>query len=443
MKSKYIILASALLISVATFAQKEELKTLKKLYEKSPSDKDIVQYKATIEKAEPLIANATEADKVYLNFYKAMIPVLDLKLALAKPENQNKPEVTLNYLNIEKVNQLVANLKNVLDFEKKSGKQIYTKNIEETIKTFKPALVNFAVALGNESKFKEAAIVLHSIYELDNTDTEKLYYSANYAVNAKDYDLALQYYLELKKLNYSGEDVVFYAFNKDSKKEESFVSKQERDIYVKGGTHEKPRDEKSPSKRGEIYKNIALILVEKDRTEEAKLAIEEARKENPEDTSLIISQADLYLKIGDVATYKKLISEVIEKNPNNADMLYNLGVISFNNKELVDAEKYYLRAIQIDPKYSNAYLNLAILKLDSEKKIIDQMNKLGNTPAENKKYDILKKQREDIFKSAIPYLEKVVEMDDKNVEASRTLLNVYNALEMTDKAKVLKAKMAK
>jgi hypothetical protein len=33
---------------------------------------------------------------------------------------------------------------------------------------------------------------------------------------------------------------------------------------VKLGTHEKPRTEAIPSKRGEIYKNIALILVQKE-----------------------------------------------------------------------------------------------------------------------------------------------------------------------------------
>jgi uncharacterized phage protein gp47/JayE len=47
-------------------------------------------------------------------------------------------------------------------------------------------------------------------------------------------------------------------------------------------------------KRGEIYKNMALILVDAGKTEEAKKAIEEARAENPEDTSLILTQANLY-----------------------------------------------------------------------------------------------------------------------------------------------------
>jgi tetratricopeptide (TPR) repeat protein len=338
---------------------------------------------------------------------------------------------------------MTSGFNEVVAFEKKSGKQVYTKEIEETIFAFKPILVNFAVALSNESKFKEAALILHSIYELDKKDVEKLYYAANYAVNGKDYLLGLQYYQELKNLNYTGEGVLLYATNKESQKEESFNTKQERDIYVKGGTHEKPRDEKIPSKRPEIFKNIALILVELGKSDEAKAAIQEARKESPEDVSLIITESDLYLKANDMVNYKRLISEALEKNPTNADLVFNLGVISYNNKELVDAEKYYLKAIEINPKYTNAYLNLAILKLDAEKSLIEKMNKLGTSPAEMKKYDILKKQREDVYKSAIPYLEKVTELDSENVEAIKTLIGVYNALEMTDKAKALKEKLKK
>jgi tetratricopeptide (TPR) repeat protein len=122
-------------------------------------------------------------------------------------------------------------------------------------------------------------------------------------------------------------------------------------------------------------------------------------------------------------------------------LVFNLGVISYNNNEKVDAEKYYKRAIEIDPKYANAYLNLAILKLEPEKGLIDKMNKLGTSPADNKKYEVLKKQREDVFKSVIPYLEKAVELNDKNADVNKTLLNVYSALDMTDKAKALKLKM--
>ena len=444
MKSKFVLLASALVLSVATFAQKDELKTLKKIYGREKnSDSDIDDYKATLSKAETLVANSTEDDKVYFGFYKAMATILELNVALANPEKSKNPNLASEYLTVDNLNLLVSNLNATIAFEKKSGKQVYTKDIEVKVNTLKPIFVNYAIALANESKLKEAALVLADMYELDKKDAEKLYYAANYAVNAKDYPLALQYYQELKNVNYTGEGVMLYAINKESQKEESFNTKQERDIYVKGGTHEKPRDEKIPSKRPEIFKNIALILVELGKSDEAKAAIQEARKESPDDVSLIITESDLYLKANDLVTYKRLISEALEKNPNNADLVFNLGVISYNNKELVDAEKYYLRTIEIDPKYANAYLNLAILKLDAEKALIDKMNKLGTSPADTKKYEVLKKQREDVYKSAIPYLEKVTEFDADNKEAGKTLLGVYNALEMTDKAKALKEKMKK
>ena len=98
---------------------------------------------------------------------------------------------------------------------------------------------------------------------------DQLFYSATYAVNGLDYDKALDYYYQLKALNYSGEGAVYWAVNKTTQKEESFSNKTGRELFIKTGTHEKPRDEKVDSKRSEIYKNIALILVNKGKTEEA------------------------------------------------------------------------------------------------------------------------------------------------------------------------------
>jgi tetratricopeptide (TPR) repeat protein len=394
-----------------------------------------------------LVAVSIEDDKVYFAFYKAITPVLELNSVMSKPENLNNSGLLGKYLTVENINQLVSNLTATLAYEKKTGKQVYTKKIEEIINSFKPMLVNYAVALADESKFKEASIVLASIYDLDKTDIEKLYFAANYAVNAKEYEKALQYYQVLKTLNYSGEGTSYYGKNILTDKEDYFGNtpdaKIDRENKIKLKLYTEPRDEKISSKRPEICKNIALILAELGRSDEAKIAVKEARIESPEDVALILTESDLYLKSNDMVNYKRLISEALEKNPNNADLVFNLGVISYNNKELVDAEKYYLRAIAIDPKYGNAYLNLAILKLDGEKILIDKMNKLGTSAPEMKKYDVLKKQREDVYKGAIPYLEKVTELDPENVEAIKTLIGVYNALEMTDKSKALKEKLKK
>ncbi len=181
-------------------------------------------------------------------------------------------------------------------------------------------------------------------------------------------------------------------------------------------------------------------MVEKGRVEEAKAAVADARIANPNDTSLILTEADLFLKVNDFVNYTRLVNESLEKNPNNVDLIYNLGVISANANKLEEAEKYYRRALAINPNYFNANLNLAELRLRVDEKYVTEMNKLGASEKDNKRYEALKAEREKNFKSILPYLEKAYELEPTNEAAKKTLLSVYNALEMTVEYKALKAK---
>ncbi|WP_286967387.1 tetratricopeptide repeat protein [Flavobacterium sp. UBA4854] len=422
MKSKYVILASALLISVATFAQKDQIKNAEKALKGGDAQGALTQLKD----AESLIANAKDTEQAQYYFIQGNA---FLDLANKKVE--------------EGKNLLAAadSYKKLIDVEKASGKQKYSTQAAASITNIKGLLINSAIADTQANKHADGAKKLYEAYELDKKDTVNLYYAASTAVNSQDFDLALPMYEELKKLNFSGKGTLYLAMNKANGNEDNFANAKERDLAVKLGTHEKPKTEAIPSKRGEIYKNLALILVQKGRTEDAKKAIADARKANPDDSSLILTEANLYLESKDYDMYKKLVNEALEKDPKNADLVFNLGVISAGAKNNADAEKYYLKAIEINPEYTNAYLNLAALKLEAEKPIIDEMNKLGTSAKDMKRYDVLKAQRETIFKGVIPYLKKANELDPKNEDVSKTLLGVYNALEMTAEAKALKAKM--
>ncbi|THD30871.1 lipopolysaccharide assembly protein LapB [uncultured Flavobacterium sp.] len=441
MKSKYLLLASAFLVSGLTFAQKDELKTLKKIYDKDEiKAKDLTEYKAAIEKSEPLLANASESDKIYLGFYKSLVPFIEAQEAASRPENRANPQAALiKIFNANNIFQLADNTSKVVELEKTSGKQVLTKSINEDIADMKPMLLNYAVNLGKQKNYKDATTVLYSLYLLDKTDLEKLYYAANYAVNDKDYDKALTYYNELIKQNYSGERSEYMATSKLSGEEVTFASLADREKAVKMGTHEKPRTEQIKSKRGEIYKNVALIYNSKGDVAAATKAVAEARAANPDDLTLAMTQADLYMKSNNVEGYKQVIAQVIAKSPNDPNLFYNLGVLAAQANENVEAEKYYKKAIEIDPNYINAYLNLSVLKLNGDAAIVEEMNKLGTSAKDNKRYDELKVKREAIFKSTLPYLEKANKLDPKNEDVYRTLLNVYNYLEMTSEAKALKA----
>ncbi|BDU25660.1 MULTISPECIES: tetratricopeptide repeat protein [unclassified Flavobacterium] len=422
MKSKYVILASALLISVASFAQKDQIKSA----EKALKGGDAQGAVTILNDAENMVANAKDTEQAQFYFVKG-----NAYLELADKNIETSKNLSLS----------AESYKKLIEIEKTSGKQKYSTQAATSISSIKAKLINSAIADTQANKNVEGAKKLYDAYALDKNDTINLYYAASTAVNAQDFDLALPMYEELKKLNYSGKGTMYTAVNKASGNDDSFANAKERDMAVKLGTHEKPKTEAIPSKRGEIYKNLALILVQKGRTEEAKKAIADARKANPDDSSLILTEANLYLETKDFEMYKKLVNEALEKDPKNADLVFNLGVISAGAKNNADAEKYYLKAIEINPNYTNAYLNLAALKLEAEKPIIDEMNKLGTSAKDMKRYDVLKAQRESVFKGVIPYLKKANELDPKNEDVSKTLLGVYSALEMTAEAKALKAKM--
>ena len=422
MKSKYVILTSALLISVASFAQKDQIKSAEKALKSGDAQGAI----SILNDAENMVANAKDTEQAQFYYVKG-----NAYLNLADKNIETSKNLSLS----------AESYKKLIEVEKTSGKQKYSTEAASSIGQIKGKLINSAIADTQANKNAEGAKKLYDAYALDKKDTINLYYAASTAVNAQDFDLALAMYEELKQLNFSGKGTLYLATNKVNSNEDNFATAKDRDMAVKLGTHEKPRTEAVPSKRGEIYKNLALILVQKGRTEDAKKAIAEARKANPEDSSLLLTEANLYLETKDFDMYKKLVNEALEKDPKNADLVFNLGVISAGAKNNADAEKYYLKAIEINPEYTNAYLNLAALKLEAEKPIIDEMNKLGTSAKDMKRYDVLKAQRESVFKGVIPYLKKANELDPKNQDVAKTLLGVYSALEMTAEAKALKAKM--
>lgn len=422
MKSKYVILASALLISVIAVAQKDQVKAAEKAL-KNGNAQDAI---TILNGAESLIANAADAEKAYFYFVNG-----NAHLELANKKVDEGKNLTLS----------AKSFQDLLAVEKTSGKDKYSAQATTSILDIKFKLLNSAIEDTKTDKNIESAQKIYDAYLLDKKDTINLYYAASTYVNGKDYANALKMYSELKTLNFSGKGTTYLAISKLSSQEVAFNTAKERDLAVKIGTHEKPKTEQIPSKRGEIFKNIALILVQDGKIEEAKKAVADARKANPEDNSLILTEANLYLDTKDFETYKKLVAEALEKNPNDADLVFNLGVISANAKNRADAEKYYLRVIEINPKYTNAFINLAALKLEDEKVIIDEMNKLGTSAKDMKRYDILKSKREELFKSTIPYLKKAYELEITNIDVAKTLLNVYSALEMMPESKELKAKI--
>ena len=142
----------------------------------------------------------------------------------------------------------------------------------------------------------------------------------------------------------------------------------------------------------------------------------------------LLNEANIQYKLGNTYEFKRLLERASKKDPNNADLVYNLGVLSYESNDFFSAKNYYEKAIRLDPNYINAYINMSALILQGETKIINEMNSLGTSRADNIRYDVLKDQRLGLYRSVVPYLEKVIQIDESNRPAINTLMNIYSAL---------------
>lgn len=302
----------------------------------------------------------------------------------------------------------------------------------------KADLVNAAIKAQNEQKWDDAARRLYTAYQMSKTDTIYLFYAAGSAVNGGDYENALKFYTELKDVKYDGSGVKYSAENVQTGQREDFPDMKARDLYVKAGTHANPMDEKIPSKRAEIVKNIALILSQQGKNDEAIAAFEEAIAENPGDVNLIIQKASLFYNMGDTETFKQLMQEAVEIEPNNPDLHYNIGVIAMEQKDYETARKEYKKAIELKPDYINAVLNLSTTYVNEGNDLVEIMNELGNSRADFAKYDELKSQRDDLFREATLVLEEALKLAPDNKAVLNQLKNLYGALSDTANFKRMK-----
>ncbi len=321
--------------------------------------------------------------------------------------------------------------KKVISIEEASGKVKFTSVAEQSLGQITSDVVNAAVTDNNNKEYGKAAKKLYLGYQLSPKDTLYLYYAASSAVTAQDYENALVYYNELKDIGYDGSSVSYTAVNIASGEVET-MDENQRDLYVKAGTHKDPKEEKEPSKRPEIVKNIALIYQQLGDNDKALAAYTDARAASPNDVNLILGQANLYYSMDNKDKFKELMAEATTIAPDNADLFYNIGVINMEQGNIQEARDAYKKVLEIDPGYVNALLNLSTTYVDEGNGLIDEMNSLGNSRADIARYDELKDKKDGLFQEGAGVLEEALKSNPDNQSILTQLKNIYGALGDTE-----------
>ena len=420
-----ILIITILLFSFNVQSQKKELRKIDKLVLESFFE----EAKDALESSKSLILSSEDKYRAQYYFYDA------------KVSNE-----------LKMYENAISSLNDLLSI----NESVYPTKVEQEYKNLSiiisNGIVNGAVNDNKEGNFLDAAEKLIMAYNMDTEQyVDYLYFAAGSAVNGKDYEKSLKYYLELKNKGYTGIVDEFFVTNNETGQEEK-VSQTEYDLLKSSKEYSNPRIGQTESRFPEIVKNIALIYVQQGQNELAEEAIKEARAIQPDDVSLLLNEADLYIRISNNSDndderlfyrnkFKSLMEMAIEMDPTNGILYYNLGVIYAEQGELELSKEKYQKAIELIPDYVDAYLNLVSIILEDEVAIVEEMNSLGNSKKDNLRYDELKNDRENLYRECVPLLEELLKVSPENIDALNTLKNIYGVLGENEAFMQVKAKM--
>lgn len=385
MKTRSLVLTFAVMgLSVTAFAQKGAVNTAKSEYEKytglrsSPAlaAPSIKSAKEAIDKA--VVHEKTIADPTAWT-YKALIYS---DLALSDTTSASEPLITEASEALTKAKELDKDGANKSNIEQ-AGKALYQYQIQKGKRFYDKK--DYATAY---TEFNKGLVYVPG-------DTTANYAAGLSAMFAKDYPNAIARYNELLKTNYSQLE--------------------------------------------SVYSNLSVLHAALKDTASAIKVLSEGTTKFPKSTDLATREIEFSLMSGKQKEIIQKIADQVEKNPTNRLYPFYLGIAYNSSGDNKKAEDAYKKAIQVDPNYGEAYINLGGLIMNNGIELYNKANKLP--ASKTTEFNALRKQSEAEFDRALPFLQKASELDPKSELALKNLRTYYSIKNNTAKVAEIDAKI--
>ncbi|MFV0139072.1 tetratricopeptide repeat protein [Empedobacter falsenii] len=349
--------------------------------------------------------------------------VLAEKYNKSAKENLAKGDVT-------KASQDLAKLSK---YENGKVWQVKNKDTKKDEFYYSQADLDKATAAGNYAKAKEVALqpkygfLLQS--EVSNLANKELD-AANKAMDAKQYTEAGTKFLNVynlvealgtKEYIYKYQAAICFYNANDYDKSLTIL----KELAAKGFTGKSANQTKDYNR--DMYVLALNGLYNAKKHDEI---VEEAIDKYPTDADINNIATGIYQVSGNSDKMLKRIEEAIKINPNDAQNYYNLGVLYLDDKSKTEeAKKMFQKSIELNPKHFESYNNLVLAILQADKEIVEAMNNnLGTSKKEKEIYNANETKRKALFTEAVPYLEKMYEIQPENRLVIRNLIQAYKTL---------------
>jgi tetratricopeptide (TPR) repeat protein len=393
--------------------------------------RDTAEAKKYIDEADAIVKNKSSEEIGYKDYRKFLYYKGRINLAVAQSNNP-----AIKSLDVEALKKAEDALLETIKFEEKVGKEKYSDDAKVLLPAVAVIYNQKALDAYSANNYAEAYAGFLKTYELKKsfgqTDTSMLYNSALMAQNAKEYNKAVELNKQLLEMNYKG--YVYKATGPDGNVAE-FPNKKMMDEYVKYYDYSSPQTIKNDV-RPDLYVAIAGLSLQNGDTATFMKYVKEGRAKYPENSALLTTELDIYLKSKQYDKALVNLDQAIAQNPNDPNAkiyYYNKGVIIHTQMNKPDeALASYKKAVELDSMYADALYMQGLVYYDKAKTVTEEMNQLPFSAKE--KYKKMKAQQKELFMQALPYFEQALKATPKDTTTMQALREIYRSVGNSEKA---------
>ncbi len=170
-------------------------------------------------------------------------------------------------------------------------------------------------------------------------------------------------------------------------------------------------------------------------TTKAFEVLAQGREYFPNEGSLQLEEAQLFLETGNNDKLISSLKGAIAADPENANLYRVLGQTYENIGDVENAISSYKKAVEINPEFGDAIFNLGAIYVNRASVKYTEANNLPFE--ETEKYEKLKSDADADLHLALPYLERSLELNPDDEIVISALKEAYANLKMNDELKKL------
>lgn len=247
--------------------------------------------------------------------------------------------------------------------------------------------------------FKKSLAAFETLISLQKSDlyigmfdTVLLFNAGIVAINAEEYDKALDYFEQCIEMEYGDSQPYEYMHS----------------IY---------------NTRGDM-ENAEKILI----------AAFEKFEDSP---NVMLSLIQFYLVNEMDKEAMEYITMAKADDPNNYRLYWAEGVLYMKQERYEDATVALAKSIELEPEFFDTQYNMGVCYYNMGVNMFE----IANDILDNEKYNAAVEEAKEVFAKAIPYMEKALELNPDDVATMTSLKELYYRLQMTEKYDAITKKL--